>query len=102
MLAKWLVDDVLKTANASALAMLTAFTRRIMASNSKENPEDVLKRILDKVSSVWEVTNAEGGSSTRKQPKRGRAKKQPRNHLPNRGKVRVEKVAEMTEAFKEL
>jgi len=100
VLANLPVNDVLKTANAQALAMLTTFTRRIMPLNSKENPKDVFGRILDKVSSVWEVTIA--GPSTLKQTRRGRATKQSRNNLANDAKARVEKVEKMKKAHNAL
>jgi len=82
--------------------MLTTFTRRIMPLDSKENPEDVFGRILDKVSGVWEVTNAEDGSSTLKQPKGGQATKQSGNNLANDAKAQVEKVETMKEAHNTL
>ena len=43
-LARWLVDDVSKTAQAPALAMLRAFTQKIMPLDSKEEPGDVFQR----------------------------------------------------------
>lgn len=54
----WLVEDVEKTADASALAMLKFFTLRIMSPDSqeRERPNDILERIVDKIGS--EVTNA--------------------------------------------
>jgi len=102
VVAKWLIDDVRRTANASALTMLTTFTRRIMPLDSKENPEGVFGRILDKVSSVWEVTNAEDGSSTLKQPKGGQATEQSGNNLANDAKAQVEKVETMKESHNTL
>lgn len=51
-LARWLVDDVAKTAQAPALAMLRAFTQKIMPPDSKEEPGDVFQRIVDNMRKV--------------------------------------------------
>lgn len=53
---QWLVEDVEKTADASALAMLAFFTQRIMPPESQERPNVVLERIVDEIGNV--VTNA--------------------------------------------
>jgi hypothetical protein len=83
--AKWLVDDVSKTANASALAMLYTFTRRIMPPNSKENPKDVFERILCEVT---KVTNAKKARKGRKES--------------NQESDRLRKVADLKESHGEL
>jgi hypothetical protein len=97
-LAKWLVHDVSKTANASALAMLYSFTRRIMPPNSNETPKDVFERILCKVGDICPVTNTEGG---RKQARRGRAKKNRRGNQDS-DQPRKAKVANLKKAHREL
>lgn len=83
--AQWLVDDVSKTANASALAMLAVFTQRIMPPNSRKHPKDILECILNEIRNVCWVANAnpEGVSSTGKPTKQQWAKNEGRHQRSN-------------------
>ena len=76
---KWLVQDVVRTQDASALGMLHAFTKRIMPEDSKEKPADVFERILQEVMDVRETAEAAweantNGTRNRKKKKKKSAK----------------------------
>jgi len=90
---KWLVEDVVRTQDASALGMLHAFTKRIMPEDSKEKPADVFERILQKVMNVRETAEAERTNRKKKQKKK--TKKNAKS--PTRGPANT-----MFEAYNEL
>ena len=82
----WLIDDVARTQDALALDLLHAFTKQVMASDSKEKPADVFERILQQVRLVRLSATKAAKAAEVKAAKTARKKKKARTNAPSTSK----------------